>query len=152
MLNNKALLINPILDNARSGVRFSPYAYIDTTSDITFTTDNFVHKINQQKKISWGRYDRSGEGILLTLEQYFNKFVYSADFLHADSIRLIKMIGSGSSLNNLETVYKECDFTESYFAGFDEKFEGMDWQTLRLVYKKHHDTYFLIDIVHDQST
>ncbi len=62
------------------------------------------------------------------------------------------MIGSSNSLNNLETVYNGCNFTESYFSGFDKKFEGMDWSSLRLVFKKHLDRFYLIAIVHDKWT
>ncbi|MDZ4757017.1 MAG: hypothetical protein SGJ10_02605 [Bacteroidota bacterium] len=134
------------------GLRFSPYAHIDTTSDITFTTNNFLDKTIQQNKFNWGSYDGSGDKILLTIENYFKQFVYSADFLNADKTSLNKIIGVGNSSNNLETIYKNCNFTESYFAGFDKKLDGMDWCCLRLVYKKYNSKNYLIGIVHDQWT
>ena len=133
------------------GVRFSPYAYIDTTGNL-FSRAKFLHEIKTQNKFDWGSYDGSGDTILLTVESYFSRFVYNADFLNAEKTSLNKSIGGGNSLNNLETVYKSCDFTESYFSGFDKKFGGMDWCCLRLVFKKHLDKFYLIAIVHDQWT
>ncbi len=134
------------------GVRFSPYAFIDTTVNLIFSTEKFLQQIKTQNKFIWGSYDGSGDNIDLTVENYFSKFVYNADFLNAEKISLNKMIGSGNSLNNLEKVYKGCYFTESYFSGFDKKYDGMDWCCLRLVFKKHLDKYYLIAVVHDQWT
>lgn len=134
------------------GVRFSPYAYVDTTSNVKFTAEQFIDQIKKSDKVNWGSYDGSGEPILLTIDDYFSKFVYNADFLNAEKTSINKMIGSGNSLNNLEKVYKNCDYTESYFSGFDKKYEGMDWCSIRLVFKKHKNQFYLVGIVHDQWT
>jgi hypothetical protein len=135
-----------------SGVRFSPYAYIDTITHLKFSKAQLLQEIKTKNKLDWGNYDGSGDTILLTIEDYFSKFVYNADFLNAEKTSWNKMIGGGNSLNNLETVYKDCDYVESYFSGFDKKYEGMDWCCLRLVFKKHLDKFYLITIVHDQWT
>lgn len=139
--------IHPLL-----GVRFSPYGYIDTTSNLKFSTGNFLEKNKTQGKLNWGNYDGSGDEMVLSINEYFAKFVYNADFLNAEKTTLNKMIGSGNSLNNLEKVYTGCDFTESYFSGFDKKYNGMDWCCLRLVFKNYNDTYYLVGVVHDQWT
>ncbi len=139
--------IHPLL-----GVRFSPYGFVDTTSDVKLTSDKFLAAIGNRNKITWGNYDGSGAEIFLTAQQYFEKFIYTADFLNAEKISLNTMIGSGNSLNNLETIYKGCDFTESYFSGFDKKFDGMDWCCLRLVFKNYSNKIYLVGVVHDQWT
>ncbi|OFY83526.1 MAG: hypothetical protein A3F72_12950, partial [Bacteroidetes bacterium RIFCSPLOWO2_12_FULL_35_15] len=134
------------------GVRFSPYAYIDPTNDIKFTPEKFLENINVPNKLNWGSYDPSGDKIFLTINDYFLQFVYSADFLNAEKRSVNKMIGGGNSLNNLKTIYNDCDFSESYFSGFDKKLGGMDWCSLRLVFKKYNEKYYLVGIVHDQWT
>lgn len=133
------------------GVRFSPYAYI-STDNIKLTADQFLLQSKTHDKLDWGNYDGSGDTILLSVDEYFKEFVYDADFLNAEKTSLNKMLGSGNSLNNLGTVYKGCDYTESYFSGFDKKFDGMDWCCLRLVYKKYQDKIYLVAIIHDQWT
>ena len=135
-----------------TGVRFSPYGYIDTTVNVIFTNEKFLQQFNANKQIYWGQYDGSGDSILLTVKDYFLKFVYNADYLNAEKTSLDKMIGSGNSLNNLQNIYKDCFFTESYFSGFDKKYEGMDWCSLRLVFKKHLTKFYLVGIIHDQWT
>ena len=135
-----------------SGTRFSPYGYIDTTKDVKLDAASFLNLVKKQSKINWGNYDGSGEEIFLTIDHYFKRFVYNADFLHAEKTSLNRIIGSGNSLNNLEVVYKDRDFTESYFAGFDKQFEGMDWSSLRLVFESYKDKVYLVAIIHDQWT
>lgn len=139
--------IHPVL-----GVRFSPYGYIDTSDDVVIQHDKLLEKIEQNSKINWGTYDGKGDRIYLTVKEYFKKIVYNADFLNAEKQSLNKMIGGGNSLNNLVTIYKDCDFTESYFSGFEKKYEGMDWCCLRLVFKKYQDKVYLVGIVNDQWT
>lgn len=62
------------------------------------------------------------------------------------------MIGDGNSLNNLEIIYKDCDFSESYFSGFDKNAQRIDCCCLRLVFKKLSNKYYLVAIVNDEST
>lgn len=134
------------------GVRFSPYAFIDTSSNVKLTTVTLIEQINKQTKLVWGSFEGSGETIYLTIEEYFNRFVYNADFINAEKKSINKLIGRGNTINNLESIYNGCDYTESYFSGFDKKFEGMDWCSLRLVFKKYNNKYYLVGIVHDQWT
>jgi len=136
------------------GLRFSPYAFIDTVKHKKFSKEEFLDLANNAngKTIVWGWFDGSGEPIRMTLNAYMNRFVYDADFLKPEKRSVNKFVAGGNSLNNLSKIYPGCDFTESYFSGFDKKYEGMDWKTLRLVFKKSNDQFFLIGIVHDEWT
>ena len=134
------------------GVRFSAYAFIDTTKDLKFTSDKFLKQIEKSDKLAWGSYDGSGEPIELTVKEYFDEFVYSADFLNAEKVSLNEAISGGNTVNNIETAYKDCDFTESYFSGFNKEYEGLDWCSLRLVFKEYNSKYYLVGIIHGQWT
>ncbi|MCP9752394.1 hypothetical protein [Ferruginibacter sp. HRS2-29] len=135
------------------GIRFSPYACIDTATDHHFSATEFSSLLAQKnKKLIWGSYDGSGDDIKLTVDGYFQRFVYDADFLNAEKTSLNKMIGGGNSLNNLPKIYPDHEFTESYFSGFDKKLGGMDWVVLRLVYKRYEGKPYLVGVVHDQWT
>lgn len=135
-----------------AGTRFSPYGFIDTTKDIVLTATEFLQQFKKQTRLNWGNYDGSGAPILLTVEDYFKKFVYDEDFLHAEKTSFNKTAPAGNSLNNLESVYKDANFTESYFSGSGKRPDGMNWSCLRLVYKKYHGKIYLAGIVHDQWT
>ena len=134
------------------GCLFSPYGYIDTVAARVISQANFVNLLNDGKKLNWGNYDGSGDAIELSLKQYFEKFVYNADFLYPEKFAINKMLGSGNSLNNLTKIFPNLNFTESYFPGFKKEYSGMDWTTLRLVFKKLGDKFYLRAVVHDQWT
>lgn len=134
-----------------SGIRLSPYAYISTT-DKRFTRQTFLKAVESSTVIEWGITSGSGETIAMPVTGYFARYVYDVDFLQAEKIVVNQFLGSGNSLNNLLQFYPDTDFTESYFSGFDKKYGGMDWRTLRLVYKQIQDQFYLVGIVHDEWT
>lgn len=134
------------------GCLFSPYAYIDTAFGPQLTTEKFNTLLLQHKKIVWGSYDGSGDDILLTVPQYLETFVYNADYLSPEKFSFNEIIGVGNSINNIKQVFPNLVFTESYFSGFNKAFEGMDWTSLRLVFKKQDSTYYLRAVVHDAWT
>lgn len=151
--NKNYLAVADFIDPV-SGVRFSPYGYIDTIRNVIFSKETFAKEAgsSNQEKIIWGEFDGSGDTINMTLKEYIQKFVYDVDFSKPEARKVNEFIGHGNSLNNLLSVYENCDFTESHFSGFEKKYEGMDWRTLRLVFKERDRKYFLVGIVHDQWT
>lgn len=148
--NNMIILSSFIHPN--KGVRLSPYSYIDIERDLVFKAPEFKNIINEEKKYLWGYYDGSGEPITLNFGKYLEKFVYCADFINAEQISYNKVLGRGNTINNLTEVYPNAKFVEYYFSGFDPKYEGMDWKSLRLVFEEQNDMWFLIAIIHDQWT
>lgn len=137
------------------GIRFSPYGYIDTINDLHFTLESYEKEVkmnggNYKKK--WGYFDGSGEPINLSYIEYFKRFVYDVDFINAPEISINEFKSGGNSQNNLTTIYENCEFVEYYFPGIDPKYDGMDWRTLRLVFKKSNGSYYLTGVIHDQWT
>ncbi len=134
------------------GVRFSPYGYIDTTGDLIFLPAEFLKQVDKEGKLLWGYQDGSGDPIDLNIKNYFTRFVYDVDFLNAPQKSFNKLIGQGNSNNNLEQVYKNSFFTESHFSGFNKKYNGMDWKSLRLVFKSYNNQFYLVGVIHDEWT
>jgi hypothetical protein len=136
------------------GIRFSPYGFVDTVHDIKLSKQKFIGEAGQpiQDMIDWGEFDGTGDPIKMTLNNYMQRFVYDVDFAKPEKRSVNEFIGGGNSLNNLELVYKNCDFTESHFSGFDKKYGGMDWKSLRLVFKVRDRKFLLVGIVHDEWT
>ena len=152
VLKNKdyADLVNYI--HPEVGTLFSPYGFIDNENSMLLTRKMFTTSLNDGKKLLWGSYDGSGDPISLSLKDYLEKFVYNKDYLNAEKFSVNKFLGSGNSLNNLKKVFPGLNFTESYFSGFKKELSGMDWTTLRLVFLKAGDKYYLRGVVHDQWT
>src|SRR5690606_8352268 len=126
-------------------------AYIDTVSAQRFTRKVLLNT-DLQKEFLWGYYDGSGEPIKLSVSSYFDKFVYDRDFLNAPQQQVNIILGQGNSLNNMKELYPSSDFTEFYFPGFKPEYGGMDWVSLRLVFKKEKSKAYLLAIIHDQWT
>jgi len=146
--NRVASFIDPLL-----GVRLSPAAYVDTTVSKPLQADRFIQLSQDKTKHKWGvQQGETGNEVLMTFSEYFSKHVYSADFLTAPRHGVDMRIGNGNGLNNLRDIYrgKDFHFTEFHFPGFDSKYSGMDWQSLRLVFRMEMAVPKLVCIVHDQ--
>lgn len=134
------------------GVRFVPYAFIDTNTAKKLTPEDFLEAIQKKWILTWGSYDGTGDLIKLTVPAYLKKFVYNADYLNAEATAFDATMKQGNSINNIKDIYPHHHFIDYHFSGFDQKHEGMDWTSLRLVFEKEDGQYFLVAIIHDQWT
>lgn len=135
-----------------SGVRFTPYSYVDTASDLTFTQDQVAALMSDNTIRTWGAYDGSGEPIDKTFSDYYDEFVYDEDYLNPHMIGNNVLIGKGNSLDNLTDVYTNGEFVEFHFSGFDPQYEGIDWSSLKLVFEQVSGEWKLVGIIHSQWT
>ena len=136
------------------GIRFSPYGHIDQDKDLTFLPAQLEKLAEDQTVYKWGAYDGSGEPIELKFSDYYARFIFDADFTEAKQKAYNTVIGKGNTLVNIAEVYPAPghEFSEYHFPGFDPKYEGMDWKSLRLVYEKMDGQYYLVGVIHDQWT
>src|SRR5690606_20863141 len=139
--------LHPIL-----GLRLSPYATVNVSNDVLIKSTELLKMLKENKKLYWGNYDGTGDPIDLSAKDYFAEFVYDVDFLNAEKVSLNKSMAKGNSIDNISSVYPQCDFVENYFSGFNKKYEGMDWRALRLVFQKEGNRYYLVGMIHDQWT
>lgn len=133
-------------------LRFSPYAYVDTTESQAFTPYQLKMAVQKSTVLHWGSYDGTGDSIDLSIQDYFKRFVYKGDFLNAPQRSINNFVVSGNTINNLLDIYPNSIFTEFYFPGFEERYDGMDWEALRLVFQSVQGKLYLVAVVHDQWT
>jgi len=133
------------------GVRFSPYSYILEEHKV-FMPEALPILMDLDAVYTWGSYDGTGDAIELTFSDYYEAFVYSADFVNAEQVAVNDQIGQGNTINNIEEFYPGSSFVEYHFSGFDEQYGGMDRESLRLVFIEENGRWFLVGIVHDQWT
>jgi len=134
------------------GVRFSPYSHVDLEKNIVFSPAQASAFFQDKKAYLWGVYDGSGEPINLTPSEYYNKFIYDADFSSAPEIGYNRIIGTGNIINNVFESYPNAIIVEYHFSGFDPQYEGMDWKSLELAFEKKDATWYLVGIIHGQWT
>lgn len=136
------------------GLRFSPYAYVDTKTDLVFTREELKGLMQDSKQYVWREFAGSGDLIKLTFADYYKQFVYDKDFISKAEVALNQGLGQGTTVNNINEVYPKdsYDFVEYHIDGIDPTVEGMDWRSLRLVFEKIGQDHALVGIVHDQWT
>jgi hypothetical protein len=138
--------------HTEKGVRFSPYSYIDAKNDLVFTAAQVRNFGRDEQQYLWGAYDGKGDPIRLTAVKYFATFVYNHDFILAPKVSYNRIIGRGNTTNNQTEAYPGAIIVEYHFPGFESKYEGMDWQSLRLIFEMKDGIAYLVGISHDQWT
>jgi hypothetical protein len=131
-------------------ILLSPYAYIQPeTRKVTLgelqESTNEVHY--------WGKYDGSGDSILLSTPQFLNKFVLNFDISTPD-IKATKFQSTpkayGNEMHNVQKIYPNLTYVQFYKSA--SKKENMDWKALIYVVEKNADGFVLKAIVHSQWT
>ncbi len=134
------------------GVRFSPYAYVNTQTDLVFGAQVFPTLPTDPTILTWGSFDGSGDPIDFDFLGYYNRFIYDQDYLNPEIIGVNTIIGTGNTLVNIIDVYPSGEFVEFHFTGFDPQYEGMDWRSLILVFEEVGNEWKLVGIVHNEWT
>lgn len=146
-MESLSLYIHP-----EKGIRFTPYTYVLPHQDKVFDQEKIKDFFKDENIYLWGHYDGSGEEIKLTPGQYFEKFVYSKDFIDAEQIGYNTVLSFGNAIENQFEVYSNPIVVEYYFSGFDPEYAGMDWRSLRLVFEEYNGEWYLVGIIHNQWT
>ncbi len=134
------------------GVRLSPYGYVNLQNDLVFAAQNIPTLLSTTQVYTWGSFDGTGDPIDLTFSDYYDRFIYDANFANPEMIGNNAIIGTGNTLNNLDQAYPDASFVEFHFSGFESQFEGLDWKSLRLIFREAGSTWYLVGIVHDEWT
>jgi hypothetical protein len=133
------------------GVRFSPYGYVNTETDITMQASIVQNAFEEHGIFDWGSYDGSGQSIDLSFADYYEKFIYDHDFVNADQIGYNTIIGKGNTINNATEVYGDSYIADYHFKGTAAN-NFMDWSSLRIVLVEYNRDWVVVGIIHDQWT
>lgn len=134
------------------GVRFTPYTTVSTENDLIINKDNIKSFFKDENSYIWGNYDGIGDEIKLTPNQYYEKFIYSEDFISAPKIGYNEVLSSGNMVENQFEVYKNAIIVEYYIPQINPEYGGLDWQSLRLVFEEYEGNWKLVGIIHNQWT
>lgn len=136
----------------QKGVRFTPYTYINTATDLVFPLAGIPALFSGSTQYNWGSFDGSGEPINLTFSGYYAKFIYDKNFLAAPQVVFNQILQRGNMINNFAAVYPQGVSIEYHFTGFNAQYSGMDWESLKLVFEQTGGNWYLVGIIHEQWT
>jgi len=137
------------------GLRFSPYhaVNLDQGGDLVFTRRQVKSLPASRKRYHWGEDDGSGDPIRLTFATYLRKYVYDHDYSRAKEVMYNSdNLTSGNLVNNIRESYPTAIIVEYHFSGFEEKYGGMDWNSLWLVFEKQGNEWYLVGLAHGEWT
>lgn len=133
------------------GVLFTPYSTVEPDVNLHFSVEAVKKFESCGDTYVWGTVDGEGSPISMTPSEYFNRYVYDADFAQAPMVGINTVVRSGNSLENVKDVFPDSEFVEFHFPGSDE-YGGIDWKSLKLVFSKTERGRKLIAIIHSEWT
>lgn len=142
-----ATYVHPI-----KGVRFTPYTTVSLATDKVLSRESMKKFFKNQIKYLWGDYDGSGDNILLKPNDYYERFVYDEDYINAEIVSFNEVRNSNNNLENQFEIYPNSIIVEYYFPGFNPEYSGMDWKSLRIVFQKENDQWYVTGIIHGEWT
>jgi hypothetical protein len=144
------------LVHPEKGIRFSPYneVLVGKNEDRVFTRAQVATLLTNKRKYVWGAFDGSGDPIRFTFPGYYRRFIYDYDFSRVTPTlsRSSEITGNRMSVFNLAEVYPGSIVTRFHFEGLKDKYEGMNWKTLWLVFEEKRDQWYLVGVVHGEWT
>lgn len=87
--------------------------------------------------IVWGIYAGSGEDISMTPADYIDSYITDTDFLSAPDIAVFNLSEFDSDGVGWRTSTNDVYSVRYHYSGFDEQYEGMDYQTLIMNFQEN---------------
>lgn len=133
------------------GLTISPYGYIDSSA-VRFMPGGIATLGSSTAPRLWGQYDGTGEPIRMPFATYYDEFIYDRPFLDVRRGAVDERLGQGNSLSNIEAFFGPAAHFVEYHAEGTERYGGMDWSSLRLVFLPYDGQWQLAGLVHDEWT
>lgn len=134
----------------KKGIMFSPYSDLKNNDNQIIEKKELVKIYEKNEELVWGEYDGTGARILLTFDNYFDRFIYDEDFIEYEP-NYDSIMGTGNSIENMNSVFPYARSVE-YYTPSTEEYAYMDWKSLRLLYEIYRGKYYLVAVVHNEWT
>lgn len=134
------------------GVRFTPYSTVDLEGDLVLTAERLAAGGTDQRVYTWGVVDGKGTLLTATIPEYFERYVANADYGEAPIVGMDTVAEVGNAQENAADAYPEGRFVEYHFPGLEEKNQGFDWCSLKLVFEPYQNDWRLVGVIHSEWT
>ncbi len=131
------------------GVTFTPMSTVDPASNLTFAAGEIAGAASSDQTYIWGTTADAATPISLTIDGYFDAYVWDADYSAASQINVDTVLSSGNALENVQEAYPDCRFVEFYCPGSEA---ATDWRALKLVFRCTDGSWYLTGVIHSAWT
>lgn len=132
------------------GLTVSPYVMLDD-SDVLLSRSEVESCATDPQLRYWGDRDGSGDPIEVPCDQYFDEFVWNADYRQADEVLYNDPRQRGNDINNNHEFAPDSIVVELHIRG-DGNMAAMNWKSLRLIFRDGEKGLSLIAITRDVWT
>lgn len=131
------------------GVTFTPYSTVDRSSNLNFSAEELTAAGSDGTSYVWG-VSSDTSPIKMTIPEYFDSYVWDADYWSVSAIGIDTVLYSGNSLENVSDAYPDCHFVDFYLPSSDAN--GQDWSSLKLVFRQSDAEWYLVGVIHSEWT
>jgi hypothetical protein len=121
----------------KKDIIFSPYLTFKKEDAACFSPEALKENKKADAVLYWGIQDGTGNPINLTVEKYFERYVYRDDYLSEKAKILENNIETlGSSINIIPEVFPNHEYVSYYLPPEEDDIAEMSWKTLILVFER----------------
>jgi len=132
------------------GLALSPYVMLDD-SDVRLSSAEVMRCATDPQMRYWGDRDGTGDPIEASCSDYFEEFVWNADYRQADEVLFNEPRQRGNEINNNHDFAPDGIVVELHIRG-DDDMAGMNWKSLRLIFREGEQGFVLLAITRDVWT
>ena len=140
-----------VLAHPTKGVRFSPYAFVDTQRHVVLDAATIRLGFANTKSYLWGHTSGKGDPMEWTFEQFYTRQLYNKDYAASTDVGYERHPQRGNSIDNSATAYPQGRSVDYYLPSTDP-YTTLDWGALRLVFEEQGGTWYLVALIHDEWT
>lgn len=140
------------LVHPEKGLTLTPFSTVSAECDRTLSSQEVSALSEDEEIYVWGVMDGSGMPIRSTCSEYFDRFVFNADYTQAPEVGVDTVVLSGNALENVSDAYPQARFVDYSFPGIDPEKQGYDWCSLKLVFEPWQNDWYLVGLVHSEWT
>lgn len=133
------------------GVRFSPYAFVDTQRNVLLPVATLAQGFTNRQQYLWGHTDGQGLPMDWILEDYYARHLWKKDFSKATTIVLDQRTGRGNTTDNSAQAYPGARVVEYHLPSVNPS-TTLDWASLRLVFEQQAGSWVLVGVIRDEWT
>lgn len=127
------------------GVVFAYATNIDSYSPV-FLKKQIGEFGEDNNKYIWGIGTHSDDMLELTVNEYFEKYLYKEDYLNVEKISINNTIGTSNAIDNIEEVFPDCIYVEFYYEGTEE-YGYLDWSSLKVVMEDYNGQLKVVGLI-----